>query len=118
MKFKSTSFGTEIEILANDHFVNRNVTLDFTNVSTTENGEKVVKAGSPINANGVVDNSGDTDVIGILWKNCYESDPNCAIIVHGTIDQTKANAASGLTLAVSTWGSDLKEVLWVNAPAG
>ena len=118
MKYNQTSVGTEIEILANTHFVCKSMTLDFSNVADTENGEKVVKAGSPITAAGVVDNTGTADVVGILWKNCYEGNPNCAVIIHGFIDQTKANAASGLTLAVSTWGSDVPMITWLNAPEG
>lgn len=112
MKYKETSFGNEIEILANDHFTTKSIALDFTSVSDTENGVKVVKAGSPITAEGVVDNTGTAAVVGILWKNAYEDRPPAAIITHGFINKSKADTASGLTLGVSTWGSDLPMVSW------
>ena len=106
MNFSKTSFGVEKEILKYDHKIAVPVALNFASVSDTENNVKVVKAGTPLkSASGgaVVGNTTSDDVVGILWKNCYETDPNGTMIIHGVVDKAKAESASGLTYA--TWSS-------------
>lgn len=100
MNYAKTTYGVEKEILKYDHKIAVPVLLDFAAVTTNENGVKVVKAGTPLkSASGgaVVGNTTSDDVIGILWKNCYETDPNGTMIIHGVVDKAKAESASGLT---------------------
>lgn len=104
MEFKSTTYPIEKIILANDHFVTVPVTLDFSSVSTKENGVKVVKAGSPITTGGVFGNGANV-VLGILLQNVYETNPNGALVVHGWIKKAAAKANIGADLAISTWTS-------------
>lgn len=106
MNYARTTYGVEKEILKYDHKIAVPVTLNFASVSDTENNVKVVKAGTPLkSASGgaVVGNTTSDNVIGILWKNCYENNPNGTMLVHGVIDKAKAESASGLTYAA--WAS-------------
>lgn len=108
MQVKVTTFGGTNEVLANSHYVAIPIVLDFSNVATTENGLKVVKAGTPLKSasNGyVVSNDGNATCI--LLTNVYETDPNGAGIVHGFINKAKAQTASGLTYSGSI---DIKQV--------
>ena len=98
MDFVKESINSEIEILANDHYVAVPVTLDFTNVAATENGVKVVKSGTPIEsgASGWVA-SNDSNATRILYGNVYADRPIGSALVHGFVNKAKAEAASGLT---------------------
>lgn len=93
MIYSHTAYQTEVEILRNDHFATKAITLDFSGVTDTENGIKVIKAGTPVGANGKKEL---TNMVGILWKNAYETNPNAAVIIHGFIDRAKAVEASGI----------------------
>ena len=102
MEFVKESISGEIEILANDHYVAVPVTLDFTSVTDTKNGEKVVKSGTPIksgSAGWVVSNDGNATRI--LYGDVYISRPIGSALVHGFVDKAKAEAASGLTYSGS-----------------
>lgn len=106
MNYSTTTYGVEKEILKYDHKIAVPVTLNFADVSTTENGVKVVKAGTPLKSatgGAVVGNETTDNVIGILWKNCYADNPNGTMLIHGVIDKAKAESASGLTYAA--WAS-------------
>lgn len=102
MEFKNVSVNGSVDILDNSHYVARPVTLDFTNVTDTINGVKVVKAGTPIKytASGwVVSNDGNATRI--LLDNVYEDRPIGSGVVHGFINKAVAEAASGLTYDAS-----------------
>ena len=46
MQFESKTIGAKVEILNRDGYEGVPVTLDFTAVTETENGRKIVKAGT------------------------------------------------------------------------
>ncbi len=96
MKFSKSSITQPLEILKNDHYVGVPITLDFTAVSADTNGQKVVKAGTPIGASGVSDNTETAK--GILLYDVYEENPNGTIVIHGFIDTAKAQTHSGVTV--------------------
>lgn len=57
--------------------------------------EGVVKAGSPIDANGEIANSGDAK--GILLNDVFEDNPNGTLLTaFGEVNQAKAEAWSGI----------------------
>lgn len=105
MKFAKKSFGDTLTILAFDHFVAMPLKIDFTEV---EDG--IVKAGTPIAADGKAaktTSSGEPPVsssnaVGILLEDVYEDDPNGAVVIHGFIDKTKAQTHSGVTVDDAT----------------
>lgn len=95
MKFEQRSYGSTPEILkrklGGEYLVP--ITLDFTGVTGG-----VVKAGSPIDADGVVDNV--TDPIGILLNDVYAENPNGTILkAFGAVNLANAESNSGLTIA-------------------
>ena len=95
MKFKSNEINMQPEILkrklGGELF--SEITLDFTSVSGG-----VVKAGSPISADGVVANT--AEAIGILYTDVNEDNPNGTIIkAFACVNEANCNANSGLTLA-------------------
>lgn len=58
----------------------------------------VVKAGSPIGADGTIQN--DADAVGILLNDVYVDNPNGSLIkAFATINLANAQANSGLTIA-------------------
>ena len=97
MQFESKTFGGKAEILNRDGWEGIPATLDFAAVSTEENGRKVVKAGTPIGANGVADNTGT--VKGILLWDVYEDRPIGTILKKAYIHTARAQAHSGVTVS-------------------
>jgi len=85
MKFKTTSIGGTVEILAANDF-------DAIPFSVTESS--VVKAGTPMTLDGRKAASASADGI-LLYDVNPEENPNAALLVRGVIDQTKAEAHSG-----------------------
>lgn len=97
MKFKTTSVGGTVEILAADDFD----AIPFTVTETT-----AVKAGTPMTlagkkatftagSNGA---TGSTTANGILLYDVDPAEnPNAALVVRGIIDQKKAEDNSGVT---------------------
>lgn len=87
MNFSKTSYGGTVEILASK---------DFQAIPVKVAGESVLKAGTPINADG--ESTTGSGAIGILL---YDVDPtknpNGAAVVQGIIDATKAQSHSGVT---------------------
>lgn len=75
------------------------MTIDFTNVTTkASNGEKVVKAGTPIDKDGVpVTASPWTNAVGILKIDVYERRPQGTILTEAYIHTGRAQENSGLT---------------------
>lgn len=105
MNVSTQKIASSVNILFNDHVVSENITLDFTSVTTTaDNGLKVVKAGTPVNASGkkATTTTNVSDAVGILLHDCYEDNPNTALIIHGFIDTEKAKANSGVTIDDAT----------------
>lgn len=99
MKIDTLAVSTEEEILNRKEFQAIPNTVDFTNVDdVADNGEKVVKAGTPINNDGVpVTASPWTGVAGILLHDTYESRPQQAVLKQAYIHTTRAQANSALT---------------------
>jgi hypothetical protein len=96
MKYSQENVGGVTVILANDHYVGIPASLDFSDVATTVDGKKTVKAGSPMKsaANGWVV-SNDADAEGILLWNVNEDRPIGTIVTHGTINKSKAETSFG-----------------------
>jgi hypothetical protein len=103
MNFTSKTLASQPEILKRHSGAEHTVpiTLDFTAVTANSDGDFVVKAGSPISAAGVVDNA--TAPIGILLTDTYKERPIGTILkAFGVVNQTNANANSGLTISAAT----------------
>lgn len=99
MKIDTLAVGAEVEVLNRKEFQAVPNTVDFTDVTTTaDNGEKVVKAGTPVNANGVpVTATPWTGAVGILLHDVYESRPQQAVLKQAYINTARAQENSGLT---------------------
>ena len=100
MRVENASFGTGAEILNRPPFKGVSMTLDFTSVVTTDDdtGEKVVKAGTPIDNDGnSVTSTPWTDAVGILLVDVYESRPQGTILTEAYIHTGRAQTNSGLT---------------------
>ena len=99
MKFDTLTVSGEIEILNRKEFEAVAQTINFTGVSTTaDNGEKIVKAGTPIKNDGTVaDKTPWTGAVGLLLHDAYESHPQVAVLKKGYVHVNRAQASSGLT---------------------
>lgn len=75
------------------------MTIDFTNVTEkASNGEKVVKAGTPIDKDGVpIKATPWTGAVGILKIDVYEHRPQGTILTEAYIHTGRAQENSGLT---------------------
>lgn len=94
MVFDTTTVAGGVEILASKDFQAIPIT-----VAAPDSGT-VVLAGSPLTADGEV-TDGD-DAVGILLYDVdTAANPNGALVVHGIIDATKAQAHSGVTYDAS-----------------
>lgn len=91
MNFEHKNVPGDVNILANDHYVGRPITLDFAGVSGG-----VVKAGTPISAAGVAANT--ADAVGILLTDVYTERPIGTVVIHGFVDTAKAQTNSGVTI--------------------
>lgn len=98
MEFTDIAVSSNVQILKRAPFEGIAENLDFTSVTDkTASGLKVVKAGSPINASGVVDNT--ATAIGILLFDVTEDRPIATLVKKGYINTAKAKANSGVTIA-------------------
>lgn len=97
MQFESSTIGAKVEILNRDGYEGIPVTLDFSAVTETENGRKIVKAGTPIGDAGVVDNT--ATVRGILFWDVYEDRPIGTVLKKAYINIAKAQEHSGVTIS-------------------
>lgn len=96
MQFEKTEYLGDALILKRKPFEGIAMTLDFTSVTETlSNGKKVVKAGTPIGATGVVDNS--ATVAGILLHDVTEDRPQGTILKKAYINTVIAENHSGVT---------------------
>ena len=77
MKMTKISVNLETEILNRKEFEATPMTIDFADVTdTADNGEKIVKAGMPIDKDGKpVKTTPWTGAVGILLHDAYESRP-------------------------------------------
>lgn len=99
MKVTNSSVSLETEILNRSEFEAVPMTVDFSGVSTTaDNGEKVVKAGTPLDKDGkVVKTTPWTGAVGILLHDAYESRPQQQVLKKAYVNVTRAKESSGLT---------------------
>ena len=97
MQFEQTKYVGDVQILKRKPFDGIPMTLDFTLVeSKLANGKKVVKAGTPIGAAGVVDNT--ATVVGILLHDVTEDRPQGTLLKKAYIDTAVAQEHSGVTI--------------------
>ncbi len=109
MKFKSWDIAVSgVEILNREPYEAVPMTIDFTDVSTTDaTGKLVVRAGSVISSTGtVVTATPWTGAAGILLSDVYESRPQGSILTKAYINKAKAEASASIT-----YDSALKTVL-------
>ncbi len=99
MNYGSVAYGGDIQILKRPPFEGVAITLDFTSVSDvdTATGKKIVKAGSPLSAAGVVANT--SSAIGILLFDVLEDRPQGTILKKAYINTSVAEAHSGVSYA-------------------
>lgn len=99
MAVESTAFGAGVEILNRPHFRGVPMTIDFSGVTDEgDNGEKVVRAGTPIDKDGVpADETPWTGATGILLVDVYESRPQGTLVTEGYIHTGRAQENSDLT---------------------
>lgn len=88
MKYTKTASGGGVEILAADWYVAIPMTIV---------GTGVVKAGTPITADGGVGTVATAAGV-LLYDVDVDVNPNAAVVVKGVIDATKAKAHSGIDL--------------------
>ena len=95
MKVKETKSGKMFTILA---------TNNYNAIPITVGGTSLVKAGTPLTADGTAPTSGVTGAVGeLLYDVDPTVNPNGAIVVQGVIDGVKAKAHSGID--ISTLGT-------------
>ena len=100
MQYEQTEYVGDVQILKRKPFEAIPMTLDFTSVVTKlANGKKVVKAGTPIGATGVADNTGT--VVGILLHDVTEDRPQGTLLKKAYIDTAVAQAHSGVEIAAA-----------------
>lgn len=95
MNFSKTSYGGTVEILASATHNSIPVT-----VAVPVGGSPIVKAGTPLKADGTATTG--ADAIGILLYDVEPAkNPNGAAVVQGIIDAKKAQAYCGITYAAA-----------------
>ena len=91
---------SNVEILNRIPFEGVPMTIDFESVSDTDTdtGEKVVKAGTPIDGSGKPQKTTPwTGAVGILLHDVYESRPQGTILKKAYINKTAAQANASVT---------------------
>lgn len=97
MQFERTSYAGDVQILKRKPFEGIAMTLDFADVVDTLNGKKIVKAGTPIGATGVVDNT--ATVVGILFHDVTEDRPQGTLLKKAYLNTAVAEEHSGVEYA-------------------
>jgi hypothetical protein len=92
MKFAAKVAGGEPEILFNDDYVGKAVTIF--SVAFTDG---VCKAGTPISKTGSIENN--DKAIGILLHDVHEDRPQGTVVIGGYINTAVAEAHSGVSVA-------------------
>lgn len=96
MQFEQTEHLGDVQILKRKPFEGISMTLDFSEVSEKlTSGKKVVKAGTPIGATGVADNT--ATVVGILLHDVTEDRPQGTLLKKAYINKQVAEKHSGVT---------------------
>lgn len=91
---------SDVEILNRIPFEGVPMTIDFSSVTDkdAETGEKVVKAGTPIDKDGKPQKTTPwTGAVGILLHDVYESRPQGTILKKAYINKTTAQANASVT---------------------
>lgn len=100
MGYNSVDVGLGVEILNRTKFEGVSMTIDFTSNTSTdaETGEKLVKAGTPINKDGkAIASTPWTGAVGILLDDVYESRPQGTILKRAYVNTKRAQDNSGKT---------------------
>lgn len=99
MAVETATFGAGAEILNRPPYEAVPMTIDFASVTDTDGtGKKIVKAGTPIDKDGVpVTATPWTGAVGILFLDTREDRPQGQILTKAYINVTRAHANSGLT---------------------
>lgn len=100
MGYNSVDVGFGVEILNRTKFEGVSMTIDFTSNTSTdaETGEKMVKAGTPIDKDGkAIAATPWTGAVGILLDDVYESRPQGTILKRAYINTGRAQTNSGKT---------------------
>lgn len=98
MQFEQVAYTGDVQILKRRPFEGIAMTLDFSGVADTiENGKKIVKAGTPIGATGVADNT--ATVVGILLHDVVEDRPQGTLLKKAYINTKVAQEHSGIEYA-------------------
>ena len=103
MLFEDKAYAGDVQILKRSPFEGIAMTLDFSSVSDTVNGKKVVKAGTPIGATGVADNT--ATVVGILLHDVVEDRPQGTLLKKAYINTKVAKDHSGVTISAEVKGA-------------
>ena len=108
MKFSSSNVSMTPEILKRK--LGGEYLAEITIADSEFVAKEVVKAGSPIGADGTIQN--DADAVGILLYDVYKENPNGSLVKgFAVINEKNANANAGLTIA-TTVKSALKNVMF------
>lgn len=98
MQFEQTTYLGDVQILKRKPYEGIPKTLDFTQVEDTlSNGKKIVKAGTPIGADGVLDNT--ATVVGILFHDVTEDRPQGTLLKKAYLNTAVAEEHSGVEYA-------------------
>lgn len=99
MKVENAAFGSGVEILNRPPYEAVAMTIDFTsNAETADNGEKVMRAGMPIDKDGkAVKTTSFAEAVGILLYDVYESRPQGAVLKKAYINKKRAEANASVT---------------------
>ena len=98
MQFEQVAYTGDVQILKRRPYEGIAMTLDFSGVADTiASGKKIVKAGTPIGATGVADNT--ATVVGILLHDVVEDRPQGTLLKKAYINTEVAQEHSGIEYA-------------------
>lgn len=97
---KVTTITKGFEILKNDKYEGWPVTIASADVTAGTDGRKVLKAGTPIDADGKVSNDGDAKGLLLYDVDVTDGDATGVRLVVGTVYGSKITA-NGITLAAA-----------------
>ena len=96
MLYEQNEYVGDVQILKRKPFEGIPMTLDFSAVTDkTDSGKKIVKAGTPIGAAGVADNT--ATVVGILLHDVTEDRPQGTLLQKAYINAGVPQKHSGVT---------------------
>ena len=116
MRVTGATYGMGVEILNRPPYEGVPMTLDFEEVTDkADNGEKVVKAGTPITGEGKASAEG-TDAEGILHFDVYESRPQGTILKNAYINLTRVKESLGQEKYQEQYTEDILKALKTSLP--